>query len=227
MTTTSSHLPISSRPGRSRSGRRRSGSPGHRQPGRCSRPVRGLEHDGRVPVPTPHRIPGRRRDSPASRSRPSRRLLTARWSVGNDRVRRVAHRSSPRAWCVTARRIRFDPRTRGARDRFPVVGARAAVLRRGRCRPARASVAASLSASAVRDSRLVRGASRQTRRPSPPPTSRSGTPRLRDQGLKPWRTYDGVEVDLIVERDDGAVVAFEVKAAGRVPGDDFRGLAGR
>jgi predicted AAA+ superfamily ATPase len=43
-------------------------------------------------------------------------------------------------------------------------------------------------------------------------------------GLGHWRTYDGVEVDLIVERDDGAVVAFEVKAAGRVPGDDFRGL---
>jgi hypothetical protein len=39
-----------------------------------------------------------------------------------------------------------------------------------------------------------------------------------------WRTSDGDEVDLVVERDDGAVVAFEVKAAGRVPGDEFRGL---
>lgn len=43
-------------------------------------------------------------------------------------------------------------------------------------------------------------------------------------GVGHWRTYDGVEVDLVVERDDGAVVAFEIKAAGRVPGDDFRGL---
>ena len=43
-------------------------------------------------------------------------------------------------------------------------------------------------------------------------------------GLGHWRTYDGVEVDLVVERDDGAMVAFEVEAAGRVPGDDFRGL---
>lgn len=39
-----------------------------------------------------------------------------------------------------------------------------------------------------------------------------------------WRTSDGDEVDLVVERDDGAVVAFEIKAAGRVPGDEFRGL---
>ncbi|NMM18184.1 MAG: ATP-binding protein, partial [Cellulomonas sp.] len=31
-------------------------------------------------------------------------------------------------------------------------------------------------------------------------------------------------VALVVERDDGAVVAFEIKAAGRVPGSDFRGL---
>ena len=43
-------------------------------------------------------------------------------------------------------------------------------------------------------------------------------------GVGHWRTYDGDEVDLVVERDDGAVVAFEIKAAGRVPGDDFRGL---
>jgi len=43
-------------------------------------------------------------------------------------------------------------------------------------------------------------------------------------GVGHWRTYDGVEVDLIIERDDGAVVAFEVKAAARVPGEDFRGL---
>lgn len=43
-------------------------------------------------------------------------------------------------------------------------------------------------------------------------------------GVGHWRTYDGDEVDLVVERDDGAVVAFEIKAAGRVPGDDLRGL---
>ena len=43
-------------------------------------------------------------------------------------------------------------------------------------------------------------------------------------GAGHWRTYDGDEVDLVIERDDGAVIAFEVKAAGRVPGDDFRGL---
>ena len=38
------------------------------------------------------------------------------------------------------------------------------------------------------------------------------------------RTSDGDEVDLIVERDDGAIVAFEVKVAGRISGDDFKGL---
>lgn len=43
-------------------------------------------------------------------------------------------------------------------------------------------------------------------------------------GVGHWRTYDGVEVDLVVERDDGAIAAFEVKAASRVPGDGFRGL---
>lgn len=31
-----------------------------------------------------------------------------------------------------------------------------------------------------------------------------------------WRTRDGDEVDLVIERDDGAVVAFEVKASQRV-----------
>ncbi|MDR3360272.1 MAG: ATP-binding protein [Bifidobacteriaceae bacterium] len=40
-----------------------------------------------------------------------------------------------------------------------------------------------------------------------------------------WRTFDGHEVDLVVERDDGLVVAFEVKASGRAAGDGFRGLA--
>lgn len=39
-----------------------------------------------------------------------------------------------------------------------------------------------------------------------------------------WRTHDGEEVDLIVERSDGRVLAFEVKAAGRVAGTDLRHL---
>lgn len=39
-----------------------------------------------------------------------------------------------------------------------------------------------------------------------------------------WRTYDGDEVDLIVERGDGRVLAFEVKAAGRVQSADMRHL---
>ena len=33
-------------------------------------------------------------------------------------------------------------------------------------------------------------------------------------GIGHWRTWDDDEVDLVVERDDGAVVAFEVKTAG-------------
>ena len=43
-------------------------------------------------------------------------------------------------------------------------------------------------------------------------------------GMGHWRTHDGDEVDLVLERDDGAVVAFEVKAAGRVPGPALAGL---
>lgn len=39
-----------------------------------------------------------------------------------------------------------------------------------------------------------------------------------------WRTHDGDEVDLIVEGDDGGVVAFEVKAGGRVSTGELRGL---
>ncbi len=44
-------------------------------------------------------------------------------------------------------------------------------------------------------------------------------------GCGHWRTHDGDEVDLVVERDDGAVVAFEVKASARVPGEGMRSLA--
>ncbi|GAA4961736.1 ATP-binding protein [Kineococcus glutinatus] len=43
-------------------------------------------------------------------------------------------------------------------------------------------------------------------------------------GAGHWRTKDGDEVDLVLERDDGAVIAFEVKAGSRVPGDELKGL---
>ncbi|MGC5165626.1 ATP-binding protein [Luteimicrobium sp. DT211] len=43
-------------------------------------------------------------------------------------------------------------------------------------------------------------------------------------GFGHWRTRDGHEVDLVLETDEGRVLAFEVKAAARVGGDDFRGL---
>lgn len=39
-----------------------------------------------------------------------------------------------------------------------------------------------------------------------------------------WRTSDGDEIDLVIEYDDGAVIAFEIKAGERVSGGDFRGL---
>ena len=39
-----------------------------------------------------------------------------------------------------------------------------------------------------------------------------------------WRTSDGAEVDVVIEYDDGTVVAIEVKASERAPGGDFRGL---
>jgi uncharacterized protein len=39
-----------------------------------------------------------------------------------------------------------------------------------------------------------------------------------------WRTHDGDEVDLVLERDDGAVTAIEVKAGERVRDSDFRSL---
>ena len=43
-------------------------------------------------------------------------------------------------------------------------------------------------------------------------------------GTGHWRTRDGDEVDLVIERDDGAILAFEVKTSGRVPGDDLKAL---
>jgi predicted AAA+ superfamily ATPase len=40
-----------------------------------------------------------------------------------------------------------------------------------------------------------------------------------------WRTSDGDEVDLVLEFDDGRVLAFEVKAGERVSGKDLIGLS--
>jgi hypothetical protein len=40
-----------------------------------------------------------------------------------------------------------------------------------------------------------------------------------------WRTRDGVEVDLVLERSDGGVVGIEVKAGSRVQATDVRHLA--
>ncbi|MGA7703404.1 MAG: ATP-binding protein [Solirubrobacteraceae bacterium] len=39
-----------------------------------------------------------------------------------------------------------------------------------------------------------------------------------------WRTHEGDEIDLVMEREDGQVVALEVKAASRVLGADLRSL---
>jgi uncharacterized protein len=39
-----------------------------------------------------------------------------------------------------------------------------------------------------------------------------------------FRTEAGDEVDLVLERDDGQVIAFEIKAGSRVSGEDLRGL---
>jgi len=39
-----------------------------------------------------------------------------------------------------------------------------------------------------------------------------------------FRTGAGDEVDLVLERDDGRVIAFEIKAGSRIHGEDLRGL---
>jgi predicted AAA+ superfamily ATPase len=39
-----------------------------------------------------------------------------------------------------------------------------------------------------------------------------------------FRTNLGDEVDLVLERDDGQVIAFEVKAGSRIHGEDLRGF---
>lgn len=43
-------------------------------------------------------------------------------------------------------------------------------------------------------------------------------------GLGHWRTHDGAEVDLVIERRDGSIVAIEVKASSRVTTKDLTGL---
>jgi len=44
------------------------------------------------------------------------------------------------------------------------------------------------------------------------------------RALGHWRTRDGHEVDLIIERSDGGVIGIEVKASGRITDRDFAGL---
>ena len=44
-------------------------------------------------------------------------------------------------------------------------------------------------------------------------------------GVGHWRTYDGDEVDLVVERDDGMIVAIEVKAGTQANKASFRSLS--
>jgi predicted AAA+ superfamily ATPase len=39
-----------------------------------------------------------------------------------------------------------------------------------------------------------------------------------------FRTEAGDEVDLVLERDDSQVIAFEIKAGTRISGEDLRGL---
>ena len=43
-------------------------------------------------------------------------------------------------------------------------------------------------------------------------------------GIGHWRTSDGDEADLVIELDNGDVVAFEISAGSSVPGEKFRGL---
>ncbi len=43
-------------------------------------------------------------------------------------------------------------------------------------------------------------------------------------GTGHWRTHDGIEVDLVLEFDDGRIVAVEVKAGSRIAGRDLNGL---
>ena len=39
-----------------------------------------------------------------------------------------------------------------------------------------------------------------------------------------WRTHEGAEVDFVVERNDGTVIAIAVKSSSRIQPSDFRPL---
>jgi predicted AAA+ superfamily ATPase len=41
-------------------------------------------------------------------------------------------------------------------------------------------------------------------------------------GVGHWRTWDDDEIDLVIERDDGAIVAFKVKTSLRAQSNDFK-----
>jgi uncharacterized protein len=43
-------------------------------------------------------------------------------------------------------------------------------------------------------------------------------------GIGHWRDWDGNEVDLVIERQDGGILGFEVKTGSRVPGQDLKAL---
>jgi hypothetical protein len=43
-------------------------------------------------------------------------------------------------------------------------------------------------------------------------------------GTGHWRTHDGIEVDLVIELDDGRILAIEVKAGSKVAGKDLNSL---
>ena len=43
-------------------------------------------------------------------------------------------------------------------------------------------------------------------------------------GLGHWRTYEGAEVDHVIEREDGGILGIEIKKGGRVSSEDLRGL---
>jgi hypothetical protein len=46
-----------------------------------------------------------------------------------------------------------------------------------------------------------------------PTVTRAGSHSIRE--IRRWRTHDGADVDLVIERNDGSVVAIEVKAGTR------------
>jgi predicted AAA+ superfamily ATPase len=43
-------------------------------------------------------------------------------------------------------------------------------------------------------------------------------------GLGHWRSRDGDEVDLVIEREDGYIIGFEIKAGPRVKSEELKGL---